>query len=386
MRRAICCVLSLAVSLALGCGRRGESEPIWVGHIAPLSGADKARGEQAKQGIRLAVEEANAAGDVIPGRRVAVDHADTRSDPAAARAVLKRLLTVNRVAAVLGGTETAKVENLGALAQSNATPFMLSAGAPPHPAAEYVFFTGLVPARQGQTLARFADHELKVKHVAVLTDGSRGAVVDAFTRELPGQGIAGTWTYQGADKLRPAAEEALAKKPDAVLFAGSADDFAALARAGQSSKAPVLFAGDETGQAKLQAAQPAFSVYLATTFAADNSIPAIKAFINKYQEHFDDAPDVSAALAYDDARLLFEAMRQAKSADGAKVQEALAAIRFDALTGPLRFDKDHTALRTLFIIKLQDGRAGSVKRYEPEEKTGAAPRLPTALARSLSAR
>src|SRR5437868_1911607 len=93
------CLLGAALFTACGCTAKTEPEPILVGHVAPLSGADKSRGEHARQGIRLAVEEA----EPVAGRRVAVDHADTRSDPEAVRAVVRRLLTVNRVAAVLGG-------------------------------------------------------------------------------------------------------------------------------------------------------------------------------------------------------------------------------------------------------------------------------------------
>ena len=90
------------------------------------------------------------------------------------------------------------------------------------------------------------------------------------------------------------------------------------------------------------------------------------------------------ALAYDDARILFEAMRQAKSADGAKVRDALAAVRFEGLTGPVSFAKDHTALRPLFVVRLKGGNAEVVKRYDPEaDAAGAAA---TSLAERSAAR
>ena len=53
------CGLLLAVFVfACGCTAKNEPAPILVGHVAPLSGGDKARGEHGRQGIRLAVEEA----------------------------------------------------------------------------------------------------------------------------------------------------------------------------------------------------------------------------------------------------------------------------------------------------------------------------------------
>lgn len=374
------CLLAAALFLACGCTAKTEPEPIVVGHVAPLSGADKLRGEHARLGIRLAVEEA----EPIAGRRVAVDHADTRSDPEAVRAVVRRLLTVNRVSAVLGGAEAARVENLGALAQSNGVPFVLSGGPPLRPPAEFVFFTGMTPERQGQVLARFADRQWKGKTIAVLTDGNRAALVEAFTRSLPGSAVAGPWTYKGADKVRPTAEEVLAKKPEALLFAGAADDFAELGRSEAAAKVPVLFAGEEGNLGKLQTTPHPAAVYLATAFPPDAQPAAAKRFVEQYRQHFQDAPDAAAALAYDDARILFEAMRQARSTDGAKVRDALAAIRFDGVAGPVTFDKDHVAARTLFVVRLQGGKAETVQHFEPEEKATAAPAARTLAGRTAA--
>src|SRR5262245_48265499 len=79
-------------ALLTGCGSRANPEPIHVGHVAPLSGADKDIGEQGRKGIQLAVKEANE-GEKVLNRKVAVDHGDTRSDKASVRGVTTRLLT-----------------------------------------------------------------------------------------------------------------------------------------------------------------------------------------------------------------------------------------------------------------------------------------------------
>src|SRR5262245_24786782 len=93
--------LVLAV-VAAGCGGRRTPEPGWVGHVAPLSGPERGRGESARRGILLAVEEANSASE--GGRPLAVRHADGARD---ARAETVRLLAVNRVAALLAGPDAA---------------------------------------------------------------------------------------------------------------------------------------------------------------------------------------------------------------------------------------------------------------------------------------
>ena len=71
----------LAPLLLAGCTHGSTTDPIIVGHLAPFSGPDKMRGEHARQGIILAVEELNNDNDKINGRRVEVHHADDQGSP-----------------------------------------------------------------------------------------------------------------------------------------------------------------------------------------------------------------------------------------------------------------------------------------------------------------
>lgn len=360
-------LLLAGVFLGTGCARKEVTDPVWLGHVAPLSGPDKAMGEQARQALLLAVEEANAAEEHVAGRKVAIYHADTRSQPEMVRSEVWRLVTVNRVRALLGGVETADVDNVGSIAQGNGVPFLLAAPAPPRPASEFVFYTGLSPAWHGQVLARFASQELKATKVALLIDDDprHSALADAVAHELPRTALLGRWSY-AADKLKPAVLEIIDRKPGALVFAGSPSDFAALATIGLDSKVPVLYAGDEGSLKALEAMQPVATVYAVTAFADDGKA-ATKEFVKKYQDRFSEAPEAAAALAYDNARLLFDAIRQAKSFDGLKVRDALRELRIDGLTGPLSFEQ-HTLRRPAFVLQLKGGKNKLEKRYEPEEK------------------
>src|SRR5437588_3971394 len=100
MRRVL---LPLAALLLAGCSRSAPTEPFLVGHLAVTSGPDIVPGTQAEQGIRLAVEEANAdPARHVAGRRVAVLHADTQGKPDLFAAQATRLAKVNKVVAPLG--------------------------------------------------------------------------------------------------------------------------------------------------------------------------------------------------------------------------------------------------------------------------------------------
>src|SRR5947209_4430434 len=82
--------------LFCGCTPRPSTEPILIGHVAPFAGPDKALGEQAKQGIDLAVEEVNndPSGGLL-NRRVEVLHVNGFGDESTTADAAVRLITVN---------------------------------------------------------------------------------------------------------------------------------------------------------------------------------------------------------------------------------------------------------------------------------------------------
>jgi branched-chain amino acid transport system substrate-binding protein len=371
---AFCLLPSAFCLLAAGCFHKGASQPVMIGHVAPLSGPDKAIGEHAVHGIQLAVEEANTDGGLIDGRRVAVEHADSHGDRSAVAAMAVRLIRLNRVAAVLLGTDADQVADLGSVGREYEIPLLVPEGLPDRPAGDWVFYTGVSPAERGKALARFAAGiPLKAARVFVLiaVGPDRGpvgaAVAAAFITEFRKKGgtILGQATYKDAAGLKEAVKQLGTAPADAVFLAGAATDLAQLRDAKLDARLPVILGAEEASVEGDPAGPPGPTVYAATAFAVDAGTRQSKQFTRKYQDRFGDAPDVHAVVAHDEARLLFEAIRQAKSIEGAKVREALAGLTdFEGLTGPVSF-KDHWASRTVFIIRLKKGRMETVAHYRP---------------------
>jgi branched-chain amino acid transport system substrate-binding protein len=398
MRSAALGCAFLAFSLLIGCSGKTALEPISVGHLAPLGGPNGVVGKRAQQAIQLAVEEANRDENRIAGRQVAVRHVDTSGDARTAQQEAVRLLTVNKVVALLGNLEAGQAESVGLQVQSYKVPVVVTAGLAAPPTSKYLFATGPPPAARGQALARLAAEKLQKAPIALLVP-DRGtepaAVADAFTARL-GAERARRWTYpaepdsaadpKGSEdratqaRKREADLDDVAKKvatsgPQAVLLVGSAADClrlrSALEKAGLSHTVPVLFGGAEQELTAIEASgQAGDGVYAATAFWLDahtprareiaKSLARAEAFATTYQARYGEPPDANAALAYDSAGLLFEAMRRAKSFDGDKVQEQLAALQpeFEGLTGPL-------SRRPTFIVQMKGGRPQLVEFYPP---------------------
>jgi branched-chain amino acid transport system substrate-binding protein len=335
---------------------------------------DPAAAERSWHGVQLAVEEANRAENQVGGRRVQVLHPNCSNEKEALRAAAVRLLAINKAAALLGGTDAGQVDVLGLVAEAAKVP-LVAAGGLPNRSGGFVLHTGVSPSYQGKVLARFAGAQWKGKAVAVLTNlqESSGAasrtLAAVFAGDLKTNGgrTVGEWTYKNSTELKELAGSIGAEKADAVLIAGTVEDVLELRKAGLADATPVALGSSEGALTALQARPIPNPVYLATAFIAGQGPAPAQEFARKYQDRFHEAPDVHAALAYDSARLLFEGIRRAGSAEGDKVRNALAEVKnFDSVTGPMTLDPDHWAARPLFLIEVRRGQLRTIQTFDPE--------------------
>jgi branched-chain amino acid transport system substrate-binding protein len=370
------CIAFLIIS---GCRNRTEPEPIWIGHLAPLSGSQKRFSAHARQAIVLAVEEANREENRILGRRIAVLHVDSLGDLDALQPEVVRLITVNRVVALLGGTSTVEVERLGHAAQPYDVPLVTAAALPLELFADNVFSINASLAFEGRVLARFATKEWKAERVAVLADGrqrEKMALAEAFDLEYSSGGghALRQWIYRSEAELAKAIEGCRELKLQVILYAGAAVDLekvrALLQHAGLTM--PLLFgaAGDHLEELELDL-KSLNGIYLATPYALEAGISELKKFANEYQERFHELPGTNALLSYDGVRIIFQALRRANSTSAVRVRDELAkpaSADFESLTGPLTFDKNHAARRPLFMVRMENGKVRDPKRFDPETK------------------
>ncbi len=361
--------LSIFPILLCGCGPTAEEEPVWIGCVATFSGGDSSAGAAVKQGVTLAVDDSP---DLrVEGRRLAVVAADDRASEETAQAETVRLLSVNHVAALIGGADPVRALRLARAAQPYGAPVVLPCECASPLPGDAVFTLGVRPGWRGEVLARYASGVLKAKRAFVLIDERNPIAVAAaagFVREWPsGEGAAVEQaTYQADADLPGRAARAAAAKPDVVLIATSVADFQAAAGQVETggTHAPLLYGGEDVGVAPLAAGRGDLAT--ATVVSLEDLTDRGKEFAKKYQERFHETADLPACQAYDAARALFAALVRAKGTAPDHVRDALAAASgFDSLTGPLRF-KDGRARRRVFVVSLHDGEAKTVRTIDPE--------------------
>ncbi|MFN5946167.1 MAG: ABC transporter substrate-binding protein, partial [Phycisphaerae bacterium] len=77
-------------------------------------------------------------------------------------------------------------------------------------------------------------------------------------------------------------------------------------------------------------------------------------FIKAYRAEFGGAtPDGLAALGYDAAKILFEAMERAKTTDGKALRDAIAATKnFGGVTGNITIDANRNATKSAVVVEM----------------------------------
>jgi branched-chain amino acid transport system substrate-binding protein len=186
---------ALLITTAAGCERRSEpgaassTGDILVGLYASLTGDGASFGQSSLEGAELAVGEINAAGGLLGGRQIRMLVEDDQSRPEEASSAVTKLVTQDRVVAVLGEVASRRTLAAAPVAQRYQVPMITPASTNERVTAvgDYIFRVCFIDPFQGEVLAKFAYNDLKARRVAVLKDiqqdysvGLTDAIVSRF--------------------------------------------------------------------------------------------------------------------------------------------------------------------------------------------------------------
>ena len=102
-------------------------------------------------------------------------------------------------------------------------------------------------------------------------------------------------------------------------------------------------------------------------YSHEDPNPRVQEFIKKYSQRHNQTPDGLAALGYDAARILFEAMSRTESLKGADLAAELAKTKdFDGVTGKISIDAERNAVKPAVILEMKDGKPQFVTTILPD--------------------
>lgn len=380
-RRLFIAMTGAAAALAfcsLACAKEPAGEPIKVGHYASMTGKEATFGQSTDNGIRLAIEEINAAGGVN-GRPIEVITYDTKGESREAGAAVTRLITSDKVAAVLGEVASGLSLAGGSVAQQYGVPMITPSSTNPRVTTgrSMVSRVCFIDPFQGYVVAKFARENLKADRVAILYDQtapySKG-LRDEFKSHFEKMGgtIVADQAYSGGDQDFSAQLTTIrGENPQAIFVPGYYTDVGNIAlqarKLGISRDVPLL-GGDgwDSEQLAKIAGEAIEGSYYSNHYAPDQASAEVEAFVKRFRERFNGAtPDGLAALGYDAAKVLADAMKRTLDTTGglkgADLASAIASTtKFPGVTGVISIDKDRNATKSAVVVQMRRDAAGAL--------------------------
>jgi branched-chain amino acid transport system substrate-binding protein len=372
-------VTALAVAIALagayGCQKGGGGE-IMVGEYSSLTGTTATFGQSTDNGIKMAFDEINKAGGVL-GKKLAVAVEDDQSKPEEAATAVTKLINQNHVVAMLGEVSSSRSLAAAPICQAAKVPMVSPSSTNPRvtQVGNFIFRVCFIDPFQGAVMAKFAANSLKVKKVAILVDvrNDYSVGLQTFFREnfkqLGGTIVSEQSYSEGDSDFHAQLTQIKSAAPEAIYVPGYYTEVGTIARQAKELGITVpLLGGDGWDSPRLFeiGGEALNGCYISNHYSVDDPAPAIQKFVKEYRDRYKQTPDALAALGYDAAKILADAMARAGSTDSGKVRDALSATKdFAGVTGQITIDKDRNAVKPAVILKIDNGKFVYVETVKP---------------------
>lgn len=357
------------------CSKKQEGG-IPVGQFTSLTGAQATFGQSNDKGVRLAVEEINAAGGVL-GQPLRIITKDNQSKPGETSTVVRELITRNKVVALIGEVASGRSLEAAPIAQRSGIP-MISPASTNEKVTEvgdHIFRVCFIDPFQGTVCAKFARKNLGATRAAILTDVSKDysmGLAKSFREEFTKNGgvITGEQSYSGGDKDFNAQLTAIkADKPQVIFLPAYYTEAPLIMRQARQLGITAPFVGGDGWDSSELVEVGGSSVegsYFSNHFSEQSRDPRVVAFVDACRKKYKSTPDAMVALGYDSVYLLADAMKRAGTTDPAKVTAALADTKdFPGVTGRITLDAHRNPTKPAVMLQVKDGKFAYVETITP---------------------
>ncbi len=343
---------------------RGNPQEITIGAILPLTGEGAAYGEAAKRGMDLAVQQANSEGG-IDGRTIRLVYEDSQGEPKSGVAAFQKLITVDRVPAVLGDLLSSVTLSVAPIANRREVVLLSPASSSPKltDAGKYVFRNCPSDVYEGTVMADCAFNTLGYRRVAILRINNEygvgiGGVFSRSFTERGGTILAEESYAADATDIRTQITKIASQNPQAVYLLGHKQLGYILRQARELGfktqfLSTVTFEDPEILKLAGDAAEGV--IYSASKFSPDSEDAVIQRFANAYESKYQSEPNIFAGLSYDAVRILFIAMRDGGT-ESNKIRDALHRVEsYPGVAGETTIDSNGDAVLTPVLKTVRAG-------------------------------
>ena len=388
--------LALAAALTLsGCGKKDEAPTgavvVKIGQASPLTGPQSHLGKDNENGVRLALEEANARGVEIAGAKVKFEliSEDDQADPKQGTLVAQKLVD-GKVAGVIGHLNSGTTIPASRIYADAGMPQVSPSATNPKYTLQGFKTAYRVMAndvQQGKVLGDYAVSKLKAKSIAIIDDRSAygQGLADEFQKAVVAAGgsiVAREFTNDKATDFTAILTKVKSRSPDLVFYGGMDSQAGPMARQIKALgvKAPLLFGdGGCTTEFSKLAGDAAEGNYCSLPGVPLEKMNGGIEFKARFKDRFKVDIQLYAHYAYDAANVMIDAMKRANSTDPLRYLPMLAKTDYAGVTGRVVFDAKGDLQSG--AITLYQSRGG---QWQAQETVGGGGDFsPTAVAASL---
>jgi len=328
-----------------------------VGVILPLTGQTANFGKDSLDGMKLALEKDTSA----PKLNLVVE--DTLGTPSGSATAVNKLISSDKVSVVIGEISSSNTIAASAPAQSARIPLLTPASTNDAitKGKDFISRICFIDSFQGEVMAKFASADLKAKTAIILVDsdsdysrGLRDSFKASFTKF--GGKVLEEISYSQKDTDFKAQLTKVRKgKADVVFLPGYYTQVGSILRQSAQLKIKSQYLGTDgwSGEDLFKIAGPAAAGhYVSAHFASDDKDPKVQAFVKEYKAKYNREPSDMAALGYDAALFIKNAIRVADATDSTKIKDAINGTKnFQGITGVISLDGDRNAVKSAVITK-----------------------------------
>jgi branched-chain amino acid transport system substrate-binding protein len=352
----------LATALLIGCG---EKEPIRIGFIGPVSGRNADLGAGGRNGVQLAVEQANAAGGVN-GRKIELIFKDDQGSVEIGKREFAVLLA-EKPEAIIGPMTSGMAQVFTPLA-NEAQILIVAPTATTNELAgkdDYFFRTIATTRQHAKTMAKYLIGR-EVHRVSLLVEQNNRAYTESWSSDFkaafePLGGVvlhAVQYVSSGEVDFVSLSRELDKSKPDAIILVTSGVDAALVINQldVQGSKA-LRVTSEWAGSGKLieLGGDTTNGAVVPQYFDPSSTLPAFVAFREAYRTRFQEMPGFPGVNAYNATRVVLAAIKQRQGNVSLK-SVILAQRRYEGLLEPIEFDDFGDVQSRTYITTVKNGR------------------------------
>ena len=373
-----CLVAALSTALLAGCGGEkkdsaaANADKYVIGASFELTGNVANYGKSTLSGLKLAVDQVNKAGGVN-GKQLVVVESDNKSEPAESGNSVTKLITQDKVVAVVGPATSGCVFAATPVVTSNKVPLIAPCATAPAitvdngQVKEFIFRACFIDPFQGRVMAEFADKTLGVKNVAILHDASSDyskGLAEVFEKTLNEKGgkVVAKEAFLSKDiDFKAALTKIKAANPEAIYIPGYYEEVAKIIKQTREIGLNVPLIGcdgwDSPKLVEIAGPEALNNTYFSSAFSVQDQTESVQKFIADYKAMYQKDPDIFCMQGYNAGLVLADALTRAgDGADGTKLAAAIAATKdLPVASGKLTYDKDHNPIISAIIIEMKDG-------------------------------